>query len=221
MIEKIAVFDLDHTLIKGDSSALWAEYLHELGWITSPDFKRQHQQMMETYAKGNLDMNAYLALNLSPLMGREYERVYAEAERFVSERVLPLIYPDAVHLIHQLRQQGEHLLMISASEVFLVEPVANALGFDGVIGIDVEHHDGKITGNPLLPLSYQEGKIHHYHAYLERFNTSESQVISRFYSDSHNDIPLLEKVQFPVAVNPNDALLQVAQEQQWPILNWS
>jgi len=205
-IPQLVVFDLDHTLLKGDSSELWAGEMARLGWIDDLDnFQAKHQLLMQTYATGNLDMSAYLALNLAPLKGRSYQEVAKAAEHFVNTELLDRVYQQGLDLIKRLRLEGHHLLMISASECFLVEPVAKALGFDGVIGIEPELDDHCFTGKALSPMSYQEGKIHHCRAYTEAMAMERWPI--RFYSDSHNDIPLLEHADEPIAV-----------KMGWPII---
>lgn len=216
-IPQLVVFDLDHTLLKGDSSELWAGEMARLGWIDDLDnFQAKHQLLMQTYVTGNLDMDAYLALNLAPLIGRSYQEVAKAAEYFVSTELLDRVYQQGLDLIKRLRLEGHHLLMISASECFLVEPVAKALGFDGVIGIEPELEDHYFTGKALSPMSYQEGKIHHCRAYAEAMGMESWSI--RFYSDSHNDIPLLEHADEPIAVNPNERLLGHAKQMDWPIM---
>ncbi len=216
-VPHLVVFDLDHTLLAGDSSELWAGEMARLGWIDDIDtFQAKHRVLMDTYATGNLDMEAYLTLNLEPLKARPYVEVAKIAETFVREQLLGRLYEDGLSLISQLRIAGHHLLMISASEIFLVEPVAQALGFDGVIGIDPELKDNCFTGRALLPMSYQAGKVHHCRGYAEQMELSDWPVA--FYSDSHNDIPLLDEADAPVVVNPNERLAAVAKARGWPVM---
>lgn len=213
----LVVFDLDHTLLNGDSSELWTGEMARLGWINDIDsFQAKHRILMQTYATGNLDMEAYLALNLAPLKARSYQEVAAVAERFVKTQLLDRLYEQGLDLVRRLRVDGHHLLMISASEAFLVEPVAQAIGFDGVIGIEPELENNCFTGRPVLPMSYQAGKIHHCQRYAEAMELSDLPIA--FYSDSHNDIPLLEVADYPVAVNPNAHLAEVAKTRGWPVL---
>lgn len=212
----LAVFDLDHTLLAADSSESWAAEMQRLGWIRDSDFWPRHRAMMDTYNHADLDMEAYLALNLSPLIGRQLCQVEQAARAFVRDELLPLIYPEARALIESHRAAGDHLLMISASESFLVTPIAQALHFDGVIGIDVELEQGCLTGRPLLPLSYQAGKITHLQAYLDRLGIVPARTL--FYSDSHNDLPLLLQVDEPRPTNPNTRLREEAVVRGWPCL---
>lgn len=216
----VAVFDLDHTLLNGDSSQLWSEEMARLGWIDDLDaFQRQHRQLMDTYAHGNLDMEAYLALNMRPLIGKTYQEVAILAEAFVKQQLIDRIYAQGLDLLRALRHEGHHLLMISASESFLVEPLAKVMAFDGVIGIEPDLVDGRFTGKPVLPMSYQAGKIHHCQTYIEQMALQDRLV--SFYSDSHNDIPLLERVDMPVAVNPNKQLHEVASAANWSIIQFT
>lgn len=214
----LVVFDLDHTLLNGDSSELWAAEMARLGWIADlENFKAKHAVLMQTYASGNLDMEDYLALNLQPLIGRSYQEVAKVAERFVKTQLLHRLYEEGLNLVRRLRVDGHHLLMISASESFLVEPVAQAIGFDGVIGIEPELIDDCFTGRPVLPMSYQDGKVHHCRCYATEMDIRDWPT--SFYSDSHNDIPLLDIVDSPVAVNPNSHLAEVAAARGWPVIH--
>lgn len=212
----LAIFDLDHTLLAADSSESWAAEMQRLGWIKDNDFWTRHREMMDTYNHADLDMEAYLALNLSPLIGRQITQVEQAARAFVRDELMPLIYPEARELVESHRASGDHLLMISASESFLVMPIAQALHFDGVIGIDVELEHGCLTGRPELPLSYQAGKITHLQAYLSRQAMKPGKTC--FYSDSHNDLPLLLEVDEPRPTNPNQHLLQEAISRGWSCL---
>ena len=215
----LVIFDLDHTLLNGDSSELWAAEMTRLGWVEDVDsFKAQHQALMQTYATGNLDMEAYLTLSLDPLKGKSYQEVAKVAEEFVKTQLLHRLYDQGLELIRRLRIEGHHLLMISASESFLVEPVARSMGFDGVIGIEPELDDCCFTGRPILPMSYQDGKVHHSRLYAQQMDINDWPV--SFYSDSHNDIPLLEVVDIPIAVNPNMNLANVAKKRGWTILKF-
>ncbi|MCH8498891.1 MAG: HAD family phosphatase [Marinobacter sp.] len=214
---RLAVFDLDHTLIATDCSEQWALEMQRRGWIGSPDFWSQHRQMMQEYDQGVLCMESYLRLNLSPLVGLEYSHVEAVAEQFVAEQLTQLVYPSAHTLLSEHRARGDHLLMISASEEFLVKPMARYLGFDGAIGIRIAREEGRVTGEPLFPLSYREGKIDCLQSYL--VDTGLQPGHTCFYSDSHNDLPLLEWVDQPCPINANYLLRQEAARRQWQLLN--
>lgn len=214
---RLAVFDLDHTLISTDCSQQWAQEMERRGWIKSPLFWNQHRQMMQEYDQGALCMNDYLQLNLSPIAGLEYSQIEAVAEAFVTERLMQMVYPSAYALLDEHRAQGDHLLMISASEDFLVKPMARLLGFDGAIGIGIAQENGRITGAPIQPLSYREGKIECLQTYLAETGLKPSHTC--FYSDSHNDLPLLEWVDQPYPINANALLRKEATTRQWQILS--
>lgn len=215
-IVNLAIFDLDHTLIAADCSELWAMEMQNRGWINSADFWQQHRRLMQEYAQGDLCMEDYLQLNLSPLVGKDLALVAEAARSFAAERLISLIYPTAYQLVQQHREQGHLLLMISASEDFLVQPLAEHLGFDAAIGIGIETRQGCITGRPLQPLSYQAGKIACLQHWLSQHSIQPGQ--SWFYSDSHNDLPLLDWVDHPRPVNANTLLQQLAASRGW---SWS
>lgn len=214
----LALFDLDHTLIAADCSELWAMEMQNRGWITQRDFWPQHRQLMQEYALGNLRMEDYLQLNLSPLVGKDLALVAEAARSFAAERLIPLIYPIAHQLVQQHREQGHLLLMISASENFLVQPLAEYFGFNAAIGIGIATDRGRITGQPLQPLSYQAGKIACLQHWLSQYSLQAGE--SWFYSDSHNDLPLLDWVDHPRPVNANSLLQQAAAQRGWSLENF-
>ena len=209
----LAIFDLDHTLLAADSSQSWAEEMQRLGWIEDQQFWPQHQAMMREYEQGDLDMLAYLRLNLSPLKGRSIDEVQHAANHLVHQQLIQQIYPAAYALLDWHRQQGHILLLISASEDFLVQPLADHLGFDAVLAIQLLSEHQRYTGQVALPLSYQQGKIERLQSWLAEQKLTVQR--SWFYSDSHNDLPLLEWVDEPRPVNANARLSQAAAARGW------
>lgn len=210
----IAIFDLDHTLIAADSSALWFEHLMALGWVPRAQQQR-HQQLMADYEQSTLDMGSYLQLSLAPLIGRTRAEVDHMAQVFVQQQVWPLLYSQVPALLAWHQQQGHQLLLISASEDFLVQPWLHLLPFDDVIGVETECVDDRYTGNAGARISYGSGKITALDAWLASRQLTLGN--SYFYSDSHNDLPLLQRVTFPRPTHANARLRQLADDHHWPL----
>jgi HAD superfamily hydrolase (TIGR01490 family) len=210
----LAIFDLDHTLLNADCSALWAAHMQQLGWADGERFGRQHAALMADYGERGLDMHAYLELTLAPLIGRRQSEVATQVQRLIATQLLPQVYPEALELIAAHRAAGHSLLLVSASEEFLVRPMGAALGFEHIYGVPCEVRDGRYSGCTQGLLTYAEGKVHCLENWLLRQHAQVQQ--SYFYSDSHNDLPLLEWVSEPRPTNPNARLLSEAEQRGWP-----
>lgn len=216
---ELALFDLDHTLIATDSSAQWWHYMLEIGWLKKESaLHHQHAQMMAEYDHGILDMHDYLKLTLAPLVGKEYQQVSQTAEAFVQQHLFKQLYPMAQQLIREHQQAGRRVVIVSASEDFLVRPWQQLLAIDAAIGIEIETRQGFITGQARTPLSYREGKVAVINRWLAEQGISASDCYA--YSDSHNDIAMLEFASHPVATNPNQQLKARALVSDWPIMHF-
>jgi HAD superfamily hydrolase (TIGR01490 family) len=213
----ITVYDLDHTLIDADCSQLWIKHLINSG-IAGPEFieaaERQHQQ----YLAGTLDMNDYLELVLRAHIGQTVAEATTTIGHFINTYIAPHIRPEALANIRQHQQAGDRCVVISASVDFLVEPIARHLGITDAVGVRIELDKNRITGKGIGVTCFQEGKIFYFREWLEQNN--ENATGCWFYSDSHNDIPLLEVVDNAVAVSADPQLVQVATEKGWQIVNW-
>ncbi|WP_075878638.1 HAD family hydrolase [Vreelandella massiliensis] len=213
----LAIFDLDNTLLSIDSDHAWGEFLLEQGAVDPVEYREANERFMADYNAGTLDINAFLAVALKPLAENTPEQLAAWHQQFMASKVEPHILPKAEELIARHRTRGDTLLIITATNRFITGPIAERLGIDHLIAVEPEiidgHYTGEVTGVP----SYREGKVARLEAWLEK-----QEVVldgAWFYSDSHNDIPLLEKVDHPVAVDPDDTLRQVAEERQWRIIS--
>ncbi|WP_263138581.1 HAD family phosphatase [Pseudomonas sp. RIT-PI-AD] len=214
----LAIFDLDETLIHGDCASLWSRHMAHLGWVDADSFVRRDAELMALYGEGKLDMQDYMNFSLSPLVGRSREEVAFVVEPFVEDVVEPLFYSDASRCLATHRMAGDRILLISASAHFLVGAIAARLGIDDVIAIELEERDGYYSGATRGVLSYREGKVVRLMEWLrEQGETLEGAC---FYSDSCNDLPLLQRVDHPYAVNPDPALRAHARAVGWPILDW-
>ncbi|WP_395505769.1 HAD family hydrolase [Ectopseudomonas hydrolytica] len=214
----LAIFDLDETLIHGDCASLWAVEMTKLGWADGEAFIAREQELMRLYAAGELAMEDYMAFTLAPLVGRTPEEVAHVVEPFVEDVIEPIFYSDASRTLAAHREAGDRLLVISASAHFLVSAIAERFGIDEVLAIDLELQHGFYSGRTQGVLTYREGKVTRLHAWLAEQN--ENLAGASFYSDSRNDLPLLQLVDRPFAVNPDPTLRAHAEQAGWPILNW-
>lgn len=215
----LALFDLDETLISGDCSSLWSAFMVEQGWVANAEiFLQQDAEMMRLYALGQMDMTEYMNWTLTPLKGRSVAEVAAMVERFVHEVIAERVYANAQTCLDEHRAQGSRTIIISASGEHLVSAIARFLGVHETLAIGVEIVDGLYTGFTQGVLTFREGKVARL---MDLLNQDSTPLVSaRFYSDSHNDLPLLTKVGKPVAVNPDAILLQHARQAGWPIYAW-
>jgi HAD superfamily hydrolase (TIGR01490 family) len=214
----LALFDLDETLIHGDCASLWSAWMARIGWVDAEDFLRRDQALMALYSRGQLAMEDYMAFSLEPLVGRTLEEVAEVVRSYLDTVIAPRFYPDSRSTVEAHRQAGDRLLVISASASFLVKPIAACLGIEEVLAIDLEVVAGRYTGRTSGVLTYREGKVIRLEQWLEEHH--ESLAGASFYSDSRNDLPLLSKVEHPVAVNPDEVLLAQAQAAGWKVLDW-
>lgn len=213
----LAIFDLDNTLIAGDSDHRWGEFLVAEGIVDSDHFSRENDRFFADYQRGALDIDAYLTFVLAPLAGRSLDAIAGWQMRFLSECIAPIMLPSASALIEKHRSQGHRPLIITATNEVVTRPIADILGVSDLLGCQVEIRDNVITGRPTGTRTYREGKVQR----LREWMTAESEVLDGawFYSDSHNDLPLLEIVDHPVAVDPDDTLAAVAAERGWPLIS--
>ena len=214
----LAFFDLDETLIHGDCSSLWSEQMGRLGWVDPEWFMHKDHELMAAYSRGELAMEDYMAFSLDPMIGRTPEEVAFLVEPWVEDFIEPIIFSDATKTIAEHRAAGDRILIISASGVHLVKPIAARIGVDEVLAIDLELAHGVYTGKTTGVLTYREGKITRLMAWLDQ--EGENLEGASFYSDSRNDLPLLEKVDFPHVVNPDPVLREKAEQAGWPIHSW-
>ena len=214
----LAIFDLDETLIHGDCATLWSEQMGRLGWVDPISFMQRNNELMDAYSRGALAMETYMAFSLEPMIGRTPEEVAHLVGPWVEEHIEPIIFSDATRTIAAHRQAGDRILVISASGTHLVKPIAERLGIDEVLGIELEVQHGLYTGNTVGTLTYREGKITRLLEWLDA--EEENLEGASFYSDSRNDLPLLLKVDHPHVVNPDPVLREHAEKAGWPIHHW-
>lgn len=212
----LAIFDLDNTLIGGDSDNLWGQFVCEQGLVDAATFAAQNDQFYADYQAGTLDIMAYLRFALGPLKGRPPEELATLHEAFMTSKIEPIMLPRATALLEEHRQRGDTLLIITATNRFITQPIANRLGITDLIACEGEQVDGRYTGEPSGIPSYHAGKVTRLLDWLD--GRQETLDGAWFYSDSHNDLPLLELVDNPVAVDPDDRLRAAAEAAGWPIM---
>lgn len=211
------MFDLDHTLLDGDSDYLWGRFMVEEGVVNTQFYERENQRFYAQYQSGNLDIYAYCRFAFQPLADRALNDLYRLRKKFINQRVKQLILPKARELLERHRRRGNHLLIITSTNRFVTEPIANELGVNTLIATEPEFRNGRYTGELDGTPCFQEGKVSRLHAWLK--NTNITLENSWFYSDSHNDIPLLDIVTHPVAVDADSILSVYAREKGWPIIS--
>lgn len=213
----LAIFDLDNTLLAGDSDYLWGQFLGELGVVDRAGYERENERFYQEYREGRLDIMAFLAFSLKPLSEHPQEQLNAWHARFMQEKIEPLITAASERLVENHRNAGDTLMIITATNAFVTAPIAARLGIPHLIATEPERHDGRYTGRVSGTPSFREGKVSRLRDWLSQHQQTLDDAW--FYSDSHNDLPLLELVSHPVAVDPDQALAAHAKERGWPVIS--
>ncbi|MEC9482249.1 MAG: HAD family hydrolase [Halomonas sp.] len=213
----LAIFDLDNTLLAIDSDHAWGEFLVEQGAVDPVNYREANERFLEEYKNGTLDIHAYLELALRPLAENSRAQLDAWHQQFMASKIEPHILPKGEELLARHRERGDTLLIITATNRFVTGPIAARLGVDDLIAVEPEIHAGRYTGRVTGTPSFREGKITCLEAWLK--NRKVSLDDAWFYSDSLNDLPLLEKVDNPVAVDPDDTLRHEAEKRGWRIIS--
>jgi HAD superfamily hydrolase (TIGR01490 family) len=216
----LALFDLDHTLLPIDSDYEWGQFLCREGAVDAAAFARRNDEFFAQYQAGTLDPVEYLQFALGTLAAIDPERLAALQQRFMAEVIEPNIRPAARTLLDKHLAAGDLVAIVTATNHFVTAPIAQAFGVEHLIAAMPEIVDGRITGRLHGTPTQGEGKIVHTKAWLEQMGKALDHFEHvYFYSDSHNDLPLLSIVTHPIATNPNAALTRHATEQGWPLLH--
>jgi|TARA_B100000700_G_scaffold129286_1_gene144862 HAD superfamily hydrolase (TIGR01490 family) len=213
----LAIFDLDNTLIGIDSDHAWGEFLLEQGAVDPVAYREANERFMRDYENGTLDMHAFLEVALKPLAENTPEQLAAWHQQFMASKIEPAILTRGEELVARHRTRGDTLLIITATNRFITGPIAERLGIDNLIAVEPEIHNGRYTGRVTGTPSYREGKVVRLEQWLEGRGVTMDGAW--FYSDSHNDLPLLEQVDHPVAVDPDPRLRQHALDQGWRLIS--
>lgn len=213
----LTLFDLDNTLLAGDSDHLWGEFLVDEGLVDAEEYARRNNHFYYQYQDGTLDVFEYQRFALQPLVANPPSRMQVLREKFVSERIRPLVARHAPALIAAHRDRGHELVIITATNRFVTAPIAQLLGIEHLIATEpemvAEHYTGRVAGIP----SFQDGKV----TRLAQWRKTRPQTFAHtyFYSDSHNDLPLLRQADTPVAVDPDSQLAAAAAAAGWPVIS--
>jgi HAD superfamily hydrolase (TIGR01490 family) len=216
----LCLFDLDETLLPLDSDHAWGEFVIRLGWVDEAEFRHRNDEFYAQYQAGRLDIHAYIAFATVPLRERDAATLAGAHARFMREVIAPRILPSALALVRAHQAQGELVGLVTATNDFITAPIAAAFGIEHLIALQLERGPGgTITGGIRGTPSYREGKVVRVAQWLRElgFECRDFASIS-VYSDSMNDLPLLERAHHPVATNPSPALAALARERQWRIL---
>jgi HAD superfamily hydrolase (TIGR01490 family) len=213
----LAIFDLDNTLISGDSDYLWGKFLIKQGLVDAANFEQQNDLFYEEYKKGSLDIMAYQRFSLAPIANRPMEELNAWHQQFMADFIQPIYLDKAQALVNKHREKGDTLLVITATNSFVTRPIAKLYGIENLLGTDPEVKNGMFTGEVDGIPTFQHGKVERLNMWLAE--TGENLENSYFYSDSHNDIPLLEEVTFPTVVDADEQLLAHAHKKDWPSIS--
>ena len=216
----LALFDLDNTILAGDSDFQWGQFLIEEGLLDHETHLAKNLQYFEDYKAGKLDIIAFLKFQLKPLSEHPRAELDALHARYMERKVRPMMTEKAKALIEKHRAQGDLLAVITATNSFVTKPIAAAYGIEHLIGTTPEEIDGEFTGRVTGVPSYKEGKVTRLQQWLaEQGKTMQDFEAIWFYSDSHNDLPLLLLVDHPVAVDPDPTLEAYALGRGWPIMS--
>lgn len=216
----LTLFDLDHTLIPMDSDYEWGVFTTALGWTDETEFRRQNEAFYAQYKAGTLDIHAYVRFATQALRQQGPLKAQAAHDLFMRQVISAAIKPQALDLLHQHQSAGDEVAIITATNEFVTRPIAQALGVSELMAVELardpvdDWFTGEIQGTP----SFREGKVLRVEQWLAQRQLGWDQVFTTFYTDSINDLPLLERVTQPIATNPDERLRAVAVERGWRIL---
>jgi HAD superfamily hydrolase (TIGR01490 family) len=213
----LAIFDLDNTLIADDSDYLWGQFLVDQGIVDKSYYESANVKFYDQYKQGMLDIIEFLRFSLKPLADNNPDQLYQWRAQFIEQAIRPLLLESAQQLIDKHKQQGDTLLVITATNRFVTEPIVQLYGIENLLATTPEFIAGRYTGGFVDIPCFQEGKVKLLEAWLK--DSPETMEGSWFYSDSHNDLPLLKLVDHPVAVDPDEKLTKFANECNWPIIS--
>ena len=213
----LALFDLDNTLLNGDSDHSWGLYLADTGVLDAEEQARMQDKYYQDYLNGELDIQKFLEFQLAPLGQHSTEQLYAWRANYLEEIIKPMLESGKPELLEPHRQNGDYLMIVTATNDFITRPIADLLGVETLIATTAEFVDNRYTGKPTGTPSFKEGKVSRVNEWLEQNN--QNLKGSYFYSDSINDLPLLQLVTTPVAVTPDNNLRRHAINCGWEIID--
>lgn len=213
----LALFDLDNTLLAGDSDYLWGRFLVEQKLVDELEYDRENKRFLELYQQGKLDIYEFTEFAFKPLAANELETLNTLHKRFMAEKIIPIITAKSRALVEKHKAAGDTLIIITATNSFVTGPIAKEFGIDNLIATEPEMVDNRYTGKIAGTPCFQEGKITRLQQWLLDKNIAFENCI--FYSDSNNDLPLLKRVKNPIVVDPDEKLEAYAKENNWPIMS--
>jgi HAD superfamily hydrolase (TIGR01490 family) len=214
----LAIFDLDETLISSDSDYLWGEFVVEKGLVDERTHRKKNREFYDQYKRGTLDIDAYLRFSCSVLASLETAELHRLRDEFIETRIKPLVLPGAVRRVEAHRARGDFLLVVTSTIEFLTRPIVDLFRIETLIAPIPEQRKGEYTGEIVGTPSFGPGKVERLRRWMEGRPFSLNQ--SYFYSDSINDLPLLELVKHPVAVDPDESLKREAESRNWKIISF-
>ena len=214
----LALFDLDNTLLAADSDYLWGVFLVEQGLVDADEYERANQRFYDDYKAGRLDIFEFLRFSLRPLSQHDMATLQGLHRAFMQQHILPVMTEKGKQAIARHKAQGDCVVIITATNRFITGPIAEAFGADALIATEPQIIAGRYTGEVEGAPCFQHGKIERLQQWMQPRGISLDG--SWFYSDSHNDLPLLEQVSHPVAVDPDDTLRHHAEAHGWPVISF-
>lgn len=213
----LALFDLDNTILAGDSDYNWSRFLIQEGYLDGAIHAEKNEKFYADYKAGKLDIYAFVEFQFKPLARNPRTVLNQLLKKYVEEVIKPMITEKARALVKRHQEEGDLIIVITATNSFITKPIAELFGIENLIGTDPEEKEGEFTGKVSGLPSFKEGKVTRLEAWLKGKNLSlASFEKSYFYSDSHNDLPLMQKVTHPVAVDSDDVLSEYAKSKGWP-----
>jgi HAD superfamily hydrolase (TIGR01490 family) len=213
----LALFDLDNTILAGDSDYNWSRFLIQEGYLDGAIHAEKNEKFYADYKAGTLDIYAFVEFQFKPLARNPRTVLNQLLKKYVEEVIKPMITEKARALVKKHQDEGDLIIVITATNSFITKPIAELFGIENLIGTDPEEKEGEFTGKVSGLPSFKEGKVTRLEAWLKGKNLSlASFEKSYFYSDSHNDLPLMQKVTHPVAVDSDDVLSEYAKSKGWP-----
>jgi HAD superfamily hydrolase (TIGR01490 family) len=213
----LALFDLDNTILAGDSDYNWSRFLIQEGYLDGAIHAEKNEKFYADYKAGTLDIYAFVEFQFKPLARNPRTVLNQLLKKYVEEVIKPMITEKARALVKRHQEEGDLIIVITATNSFITKPIAELFGIENLIGTDPEEKEGEFTGKVTGLPSFKEGKVTRLEAWLKGKNLLlTSFEKSYFYSDSHNDLPLMQKVTHPVAVDSDDVLSEYAKSKGWP-----
>lgn len=213
----LTLFDLDNTLLTGDSDFMWNTFICDTGMVARERYQRRNRTFYQQYQAGQLDIDAYLRFVLEPMTGIPPDKLDAMHKEFMKRYIEPLITPAALDLVNRHRDAGDITVMITATNRFITAPIAARFNVAHLIATELEYRDGRLTGEVVGPPCFREGKIACLQRWLEKERPGYGKT--RFYSDSCNDLALLSQVDYPVVTNGDPKLRGLARARNWPMIS--